>query len=114
VYDWDQAANLTAPIGGSPGQFVLRKLLDPLDVAGAAMEATADLGMIGAAGSPFQDQALHRAQFRRFRRDAGARYPCVGDHPAHELWSAPEAASDLGFIDALMCETQDATLERPQ
>jgi hypothetical protein len=89
-------------------------LLDPLDVPGATTEATADLGVISATGSPFQDPALDRAQFLGFRRDTGARHPCEGDHSADELWSAPEAAGNLGGIHALVHQAQDATLERPQ
>ena len=40
-------------------------MLDSLAVAGAAVEATTDVGVIGAAGSPFQDPALDRPQLAR-------------------------------------------------
>jgi hypothetical protein len=105
---------LTAPIGPSPGQLVRRQSFDLLDVSGAATEAMADLGMVGATGSPFQDPAFQRTQLLRFGRDAGARYPGVGDHSADELGSPPEAARNLGFIDAIAHQAQDATLERPK
>jgi diadenosine tetraphosphatase ApaH/serine/threonine PP2A family protein phosphatase len=98
----------------SSGQLVCCQLLDSLDVSGAAVEATADVGVVGAIGSPFQDPALHRAQFLRFWRDARAGYPCVGDHSPDELWAAPEATGDLVLIDTVVDQSQDATFERPQ
>ena len=101
-----------AGTGASPGQLVRRQLLDSLDVSGAATEATADLGVVGAIGSPFQDPALHRPQFLRFRRDARAGYPCVGDHSPDELWSAPEATSDLGFVDAVVNQADPTRCSR--
>jgi hypothetical protein len=54
------------------------------------------------------------AQFLRCRRHARARYLCVGDHSPDELWSAPKATGDLGLIDAVVHQAQNATLERPQ
>src|SRR2546430_47055 len=94
-------------------QLVGGQLLDSLDVTGAATESTGYLGVIRAAGSPFQDPALHRPQRSRFRRGARPRHSGVNDHSPHEFGATTEPAGDLGVIDAVPNEAEDTAFERP-
>jgi len=91
-----------------------RQLFDSLDVAGAAVEAAANVGMFGAAGAPLQDATLYWPQRVPGWRDAAAGHLGVGDHPVDELRSAPEAACDVVVLDAVGDEAQDAAFHRPQ
>jgi hypothetical protein len=83
-------------------------------MAGAAVEAAADLGVLRPSGAPFQDPSLHWPQRVPWRLDHVAGHPCIGDHPIDEPRSAPKAASDLDVIDAIRDEAQDAAFDRSQ
>ena len=89
------------------------------NVAGAAVEAAADVGMCGshwrATSAP--DAPLGPATHRRVPtgalalRASAARIRSIA---IDELRSAPKATSDLTVIDAVGDEAQDAAFHRPQ
>jgi len=78
-----------------------RQLFDAPDVAGAAVEATADLGVGDPTRPPLQHAALDRAQRGNFRLDAGVMHSGVGDDAVDERRLAAEPSSDLAGIDAV-------------
>jgi len=83
-------------------------------MAGTAVEAAADVCVGCPTGAPFQNPTLHWAQSVALRLDAGAGHPRVLDHAIDEIRSAPEAASDLGVIDAVGDEAKHTALDRSQ
>jgi hypothetical protein len=89
-------------------------LFDASDVAGAAVEAAADVGVCGSVGAPFQDSALNWPQHIPCRRDVAAGHPRVCDDPIDVVRSAPETASDLDVINAVGDEPQDTAFDGPQ